>query len=67
MILRRKRKPPVTPADMQVVDHKLVVTGPEAAAHDATVARLTVRADMILEELDTVVKQMAAMLKDAIQ
>lgn len=33
-------------------------------AEDLTVARLTARADLILEELDVVVKQMSAMLRD---
>lgn len=33
-------------------------------AQDVTVARLTARADLILEELDVVVKQMSAMLRE---
>lgn len=33
-------------------------------AEDLTVARLTARADLILEELDVVVKQMSTMLRD---
>lgn len=33
-------------------------------AEDLTVARLTARADLILEELDVVVKQMSAMLRE---
>lgn len=61
-MVRRKRKP----VDMDVVDNHLIVTGPESAAHDATVARLTVRADMILDELATVVNQMSTMLKDSV-
>lgn len=32
---------------------------------DQNVARLTAKADLIIEELDTVVKQMAVMLRDA--
>lgn len=34
------------------------------AAQDQTVATLTARADLILEELDIVVKQMGSMLRD---
>lgn len=33
-------------------------------AEDMTVARLTAKADMILEELDVVVKQMSGMLRE---
>jgi len=33
-------------------------------AQDQTVATLTARADLILEELDVVVKQMSAMLRE---
>jgi hypothetical protein len=33
-------------------------------AEDLTVARLTARADLILEELDVVVKQMSTMLRE---
>ena len=33
-------------------------------AQDLTVARLTARADLILEELDVVVKQMSTMLRE---
>lgn len=33
-------------------------------AQDQTVARLTARADLILEELDVVVKQMSALLRE---
>lgn len=34
-------------------------------AQDAEVARLTARADLIVEELETVVQQMSAMLRNA--
>lgn len=34
-------------------------------AHDAEVARLTARADLIVEELDVVVKELSDMLKNA--
>lgn len=34
-------------------------------AADAEVARLTARADLIVEELDLVVKQMSSMLRNA--
>lgn len=33
--------------------------------HDAEVARLTARADLIVEELDVVVKELSDMLKNA--
>lgn len=33
------------------------------AVHDSEVARLTARADLIVEELDIVVKQMSEMLR----
>lgn len=35
------------------------------ASQDAEVARLTARADLIVEELETVVQQMSAMLRNA--
>lgn len=35
-------------------------------AQDQTVATLTARADLILEELDVVVKQMSAMLREKV-
>jgi len=35
------------------------------ASQDAEVARLTARADLILEELDGVVKEMSSMLQSA--
>jgi hypothetical protein len=53
MIFRRKAPKP-----------RIIVVGD--AAKDETVARLTVRADMILEELDGVVKQMSTMLKESV-
>jgi molybdenum-dependent DNA-binding transcriptional regulator ModE len=60
-----RRKPKAVP-DMQVVDNHLIVT-PTTAQKDETVARLTVRADMILEELDGVIQQMSTMLKDSVK
>lgn len=35
------------------------------ASYDAEVARLTARADLIVEELDVVVKELSQMLKSA--
>ncbi|MBB1153531.1 hypothetical protein [Amycolatopsis dendrobii] len=41
-------------------------TAPErAASHDAEVARLTARADLVIEELDAVVTELSTMLKSA--
>ncbi|MET9262421.1 hypothetical protein [Amycolatopsis sp. NPDC004079] len=41
-------------------------TAPErAASYDAEVARLTARADLVVEELEVVVKQLSTMLKSA--
>jgi hypothetical protein len=37
----------------------------KSAKKDQDVARLTAKADLIIEELDQVVKQMAVMLRDA--
>lgn len=38
---------------------------PRTAVEDAEVARLTAKADLIMDELETVVSQMADMLRDA--
>jgi len=53
MIFRRKQSAP-----------RVVVAGP--AAKDETVARLTAKADLILEQLEAVVKQMSTMLKESV-
>lgn len=59
MFGRKRRRP-----DVSVVNQINVA---QIAAHDETVQRLTIRADLILEELDTVVQQMSTMLKDSIK
>jgi len=38
---------------------------PRTASQDAEVARLTAKADLIMDELESVVGQMADMLRDA--
>lgn len=60
-MFRRRTKP-----DMQIVGNRVVVT-PRNVAQDVTIARLTARADLILEELDGVIKQMSAMLKETVK
>ncbi|WP_370943995.1 hypothetical protein AB5J62_33480 [Amycolatopsis sp. cg5] len=52
---RSNRRPQATP------DHN----SQDQYAHDQDVARLTARADLIVEELDTVVAQMSTMLREA--
>lgn len=59
MFGRTRRRP-----DISVVNHVNVA---QIAANDETVQRLTVRADMILEELDGVVQQMSTMLRDSVK
>lgn len=40
-------------------------TPERSASFDAEVARLTARADLVVEELDVVVKELSTMLKNA--
>lgn len=60
MFGRKRRRP-----DVSVVNQ--INVAQSAAIHDETVQRLTIRADVILDELDAVVQQMSTMLKDSIK